>query len=61
MQEARWALKISDDLHRRELQRVHNDTMLGQIRNNSTKDQYFPGITPAKPSEEGADTDETAS
>jgi len=44
LQEVRWALNISDDLHRRELQRVHTDPMLIHIRNSTTKDQYFPGV-----------------
>mmetsp|Transcript_41201 Transcript_41201/g.63498 ORF Transcript_41201/g.63498 Transcript_41201/m.63498 type:complete len:107 (-) Transcript_41201:125-445(-) len=48
LQEARWALKISDDLHRRELQRVHTDSNLAKIRNNCVKDDFFPGVTSSR-------------
>lgn len=31
------------------MQRVHSDSMLGQIRQNSAKDVYFPGVKPSDP------------
>ena len=43
LQEVRWALHISDEAHRRELQRVHADPMLVQIRAATTKEHFFPG------------------
>ena len=50
LQEARWALKISDDMHRRELQRIHADSILVKLRNNSVKDLYFPNLQPSSTS-----------
>ena len=51
-------MKISDDLHRRELQRVHADTNLAQIRNNSVKEQFFPGVTSSSQTAETSEATE---
>merc|ERR1712137_276796 len=44
LEEMRWALDIPFEYHTQELQRIHRNSSLVKLRNNSFKELYFPSL-----------------